>query len=100
MITIYSGGLVTKDPQSKRVLTVNWSDDFATGVTITPSVTITGPDSALTFDNLSVVDGRKAQMRLLGGTLNKKYTVTTHVITNESPAQEDDASFTVLIANK
>ena len=102
MTTIYAGGLERKDPQAKRLIQFNWDTRLASGVGIqTSTFTITGPDIALTKDNETIVTGnRKTSLRLLGGTLGATYVVTNHIITNESPAQEDDSSIKVLIEQK
>lgn len=101
---IYSGGLITKDPNSSEVFSFNWNDDLAAGVSITTSTfTITSPNEALplglTKDN-ETHDARSSSLRLLGGTLGKKYVVTNRIVTDESPTQTKDASVTVSIANK
>ena len=99
-ITIESGGLVTKDPNNAEVFTVDWDQErLAAAVTITTSTwTVTGPDSELSEDEASIVTGnRKTQIRLTGGTLHKRYTVTNRIVTNETPAQTLDASFDVWI---
>lgn len=94
---IRGGGLYIKDPQSKRVVTFDWSEDLAEGVTFASSTfVISGPDDALTQDN-DTHTGLTASVRLSGGTKGKKYTVTHRITTNETPAQEDDESITVLI---
>lgn len=99
--TIHTGGLYVKDPDAKRFVTVDWDqeDGLPDGVEIQTSTwAITGPDASLTYDNPSVLAGnRQAMVRLLGGTRGARYTVTNHVVTDESPAQEDDGSFDVLI---
>lgn len=97
---IHSGGLVTKDPNAIEVFVMDWdAEHLATGVTITTSDwEISGPDSALTQDQDSILSGnRKAQVRLTAGTVGKVYTVTNRIVTSETPAQTKDASFSVLI---
>lgn len=98
---IYSGGQITKDPDSQRVLSFLWGEEeLPSGVTIlTSTYAVTGPDALLTVDN-TTISGRTTTFRLLGGTLGKKYRVTNTITTDETPSQKDDASFTVLIANK
>lgn len=98
--TIYSGGLTTKDPQDKTVMVFNWEQFFDDGVTVSATLAVSGPDGALTLDNVSALSARKTKFRLLGGTLGKKYVITGHATSDEVPVQEKDASFTVLIANK
>jgi hypothetical protein len=97
---IHSGGLVTKDPDAIEVYVVDWdAEHLAASVTITTSSwVIAGPDSALTKDQESILSGsRKTQLRLTAGTLEGVYTVTNRIVTNETPAQTKDASFSVLI---
>lgn len=97
---IQSGGLVVKDPNSIEVFVVDWDrENLPEGVTITSSEwEISGRDAVLTSDQTSVISGsRKAQVRLSAGTLGYKYTVTNRIVTNETPAQTKDASFSVLI---
>lgn len=89
----YEGETITKDPNAARVIQWNWdARNLPTGVEITASSWIIGgPDSALTKDQESVVTGnRKTQVRLSGGTLGGKYTVTNRIVTNETPAQTKD----------
>jgi hypothetical protein len=102
MSSIDDGGLLTKDPQAIEVFTMDWdAQHLAVGVTIQTSTwTITGPDAILTKDNETIVTGnRKTRLRLTGGTLHRKYTVTNRIVTNESPAQTKDRSFIVQIVN-
>ena len=100
MMTIYSGGLIVKDPDSERVLRFNWADRLGDDVGIADSeFAVTGPDDELTIDNASI-SGQYAPFRLLGGTLGKTYTVRNRIVTNETPTQTLDASFKVLIQQK
>lgn len=94
---INGGGLYVKDPNSKRVVTFTWADDLDDGVTFAASeFVIDGPDNELTQDNDSD-SGLTASVRLIGGTLGKRYTLTHRITTDETPPQEDDESITVLI---
>jgi hypothetical protein len=97
-----SRSLVTKDPNSIEYFIVDWTDQLATAVTIVTSTwEIAGPNALLTKDQESVVTGnKKTQLRLSAGTLHRRYTVTNRIVTNETPAQTKDASFTVLIESK
>ena len=102
--TIYAGGLVIKDPNSSEVFSFNWDEDLNPGVSITTSTfTITCANEqlplGLTKDN-ETNTARTTTLRLIGGTLGKKYTVTNRIITDETPTQTKDASFTVSIANR
>lgn len=97
---INGGGLFVKDPNSKRVVTFDWSGDLEVGVTFTASTfIIDGPDTALTQDN-DTDTGLTASVRLIGGTPGAKYTLTHRITTSETPAQEDDESVTVLMQQK
>jgi hypothetical protein len=100
--TVRDRSQISKDPQAKRVIQFDWDEELATGVTISASTwTITGPDTALTKDNEAVATGnRQSSVRLIGGTVGATYTLTNHVTTNESPAQEDDASVDVFIRQR
>jgi hypothetical protein len=91
---------VKKDPGAKLVYELNWRalGWLATGASIVDhEVTIDGPDAVLTFDNDSIVDDDTVQFRLLAGTLGADYTVTIHIVTDETPVQEDDRSILVQI---
>lgn len=99
-VEIDSGGLLKKDPDAVRVYQMDYDQrSLDADATISTSTwSASGPDSSLTLDQASVVTGnRKTQIRLSGGTLNKVYTVTNRIVTNETPAQTIDASFDVLI---
>jgi hypothetical protein len=97
--TVRGGAQITKDPQAKRIIQFNWDDILGSGVSIvTSTFTIAGPDGVLTKDNEAIVAGaRKTSLRVLAGTVGATYTVTNHIITNETPAQEDDESIRVFI---
>lgn len=97
---IHSGGQITKDPNSEEFVTLEWgTKNLAIGVTIaTSAFTITGPDASLDFDNDDILTGgRSTTLRLTGGTLGKRYTVTNRIVTDETPTQTKDASFRVLV---
>lgn len=109
VITITENGLVTKDPSDIKVYLLDWDvQNLAVGATITTSVfTITpGPGSPatsadLTQDNASILTGsRKTQVRLSGGTLGQQYEVTNRIVTNETPAQTKERSFSILVQNR
>ena len=102
--TIYSGGLITKDPNNSEVFSFNWDKDLNAGVSITTSTfTITCANEqlplGLTKDN-ETNTARTTSLRLIGGTLGKKYTVTNRIVTDETPTQTKDASFTVKIESR
>ncbi len=97
---IHSGGQVTKDPNSEEFFTVDWdAEHLAAGVSIaTSDFVITGPDAALTFDSDDVLTGgRSTTLRLIGGTVGKRYIITNTIVTDETPTQTKDASFRVLV---
>src|SRR5579872_3670948 len=102
-ITIESGQGTRKDPNSIEVFEMDWdSQRLNPTVQIASSswiVTAPANDSTpITTDQPSILAGnRKTQVRLSAGTLWKKYTVTNRIVTNETPAQTLDASFTVVI---
>jgi hypothetical protein len=102
MTAIRSGGLVVKDPNSSEFYTFDWNHEHLPGgvEVSTSTFTVTGPDAILTVDQFGIFQGnRKTQVRLNGGTLGKKYTVTNRITTDQSPSQTKDASFRVLIQN-
>lgn len=98
-----TGSLVVKDPNDTgwpRV--IDWTDRLAdisdTEIVALSAWAITGPDSALTIDSgsQSIVTGSlKTQLKLSGGTLGRKYTVTNTI--TRSSGGRDDRSFQVLI---
>jgi hypothetical protein len=98
-LTINSGSLTVKDPDSIEEFTVDWTARLSAGALIASSIfTITGPDVALTQSNAVVLAGNLSTgVFLSGGTLGRLYTVTNEIVTNESPAQTLDASFRIKI---
>lgn len=102
MSIIPSGGLTEKDPNSVEFFVMDWDEELEDGVEISDSDwEISGVDAVLTKDNESIVAGnRSTRLRLSAGTLGKKYVVTNRIVTNESPSQTKDASFTVLVASQ
>lgn len=99
------GSVITKDTNADEPLGFDWTAwlaELGVGTIIMTSTwTITGPDSALTSHNPSIVApaNLKTQAYLSGGTLNATYTVVNRITTNNSPAVTEDESFTVLIVN-
>jgi hypothetical protein len=97
--------LKVKDPAATIAEGFDWTSYLAalgSDVTIAGSSwTRTGPDSALTVSNASIVTGAlKTQVLLAGGTLGATYTVTNRITTSSSPAVIDERSFDVLIENQ
>jgi hypothetical protein len=59
---------------------------------------ITGPDSALTFDNDDITNGGLyATLRLKGGTAGASYELTNTITTTETPSQTLQRSVTVVV---
>lgn len=103
--TIQPGELIVKDPSAQKVYIFNWTDyltDLGTGETIaSQTMTITGTDAVLTFDNSGIVVGNlKTQLRILAGTLGVRYTVTSRIVTNGTPVQTEERSFDVLVQDR
>lgn len=107
-VTIREGQMVTKDPADVKVYVMDWdTENLAVGVTITSSTwTLTAirpskTDAVLTKDSESILTGtRKTQVRLLAGTLGQTYEIANKIRTSETPYQEKERSFRVLIENK
>lgn len=101
--TLQPGDLITKDPQARKVYQFDWTGyltDLDEEIDAS-TMTITGPDGQLTIDSTSVVTGNlKTQVRLLGGTLGKRYRLTNHITTDGTPVNEDDRSVTILIQQR
>lgn len=103
------GQTLPKDPQDKLTHEFDWSAWLGATALITSSAwTISGgdtgggaPATVLTYDNAAIVSGsQKTTLRLLAGTVRKKYTVTNHIITNETPPQEKDKSIFIHIGEE
>lgn len=101
-MSIEPGDLKLKDPDSEKNAQFDWSGDLDAGVSIVAqAVTVSGPDSALVADNVSLAVGaQKVNYRLTGGTLGRKYTVTCRITTDELPEGRDDRSYRVLIQQR
>jgi hypothetical protein len=105
MTTLPAGGVLRKDPAGKNVVWFDWTQYLANLVSVqtiaTPTFTVTGDDALLTTDQIVAVDAnRQAQVRILGGTLGKRYQLTSHIVTNGVPPEEEDWSITVLVENQ
>lgn len=97
-MSIAPNSVVRKDPDSELVYEFDWSAWLGAAEIDTYAITIDGPDSDLTQDNDSLVSGnQKVDVRLLGGTVGKSYTVTCQIVTDEAVPQTEDASITVQI---
>jgi hypothetical protein len=99
--SIYGGGLVSKDPDSIEVFSVDWDRRLAPTVTIATSTwLIEGIDAVLTKTSPSILsDSRSTQVVLSAGTLGVTYIVINRIVTNEIPAQTMDEWFAVLMEN-
>lgn len=92
--TIRPGGTIPKDPADKVVLKFKFEDKLAAGVEISGVPTVVSSEAAVTIDNISLVDSNRAvRFRAVGGVAGTTSTITCHVVTNETPAQEFDRSF-------
>jgi hypothetical protein len=103
-LTIPAGSTIAKDPHAINVYWFNWTAYLANLVSAsaiaTPTFLISGPDSALTQDQVTSVDSaRQAQVRLSGGTPRAEYTLTSRIVTTGSPPETEDRSVKVLIEN-
>lgn len=99
------GDLITKDPDSSEPQGFDWTAylaELGSGVEIAGSEWfVSGPDSALDFENDTVLSGNlRTQCYLTGGTPNRRYKVTNRITTNAAPAVADDRSFYVRIVQK
>lgn len=95
------GGTIQKDPSAERFVSFDWSADLGDATIATSTFAITGPDSALTKDNPSILSpATSTTVRLLGGTNGKTYCLTNQIVTNESPTQTDERSVFIRIAEQ
>lgn len=99
------GDLVTKDPASTEPWGFDWTDWLAElGGSPTPIITestyrVSGKDAALTTEDATIVTGSlSTQVRLVGGTVGLRYTVTNRIVA--SSGDIDERSFKVLIQNR
>lgn len=103
--SIAAGGLVTKDPNARKVYLCDWdTNSLAVGVTIVSSTFTVTPLSPSTTDVALIADqpsilaaNRTTQVRLSAGTLGQLYKVLNQIVTNENPAQTKDLWFTVWV---
>lgn len=101
-MSIAPGTTVTKDPEAEKVYTFDWSAWLVGAAVITTSTfIISGPDTALEFDDDVILSpATSTQVLLTGGTIGKTYVVTNRIVTNESPAQTDDKSIKVKVVSE
>lgn len=102
-------GTEEQDPDAAIVRHFDWSAWFATestgviaSTTVVVAPTVADADAdPVTIDQVSLLTGnRKVQFRAQGGTAGRKYKVTCHILTDESPVQQDDRSFYLKIKEK
>lgn len=93
------GDLKLKDPGSVRTAAFNLDAYLAAGVhVVSPTVVTAGPDAGLTTSNVTLsTDRRSFTYQLAGGTLKKRYRVTAHFSTDETPPQTDSRSIDVQV---
>lgn len=95
------GEMLFKDPNAVLVYVFDWTAWLNGAQIASSSFTISGDDSALTKDAEQILSGNlKTSLRLSGGTLGERYTVTNRVVTNEATPQTDDRTVTFLIVQK
>jgi hypothetical protein len=100
-MSVRPGATIYHDPAESLIYTFDWSDWLVGAATISTSTfTISGPDSGLTKDNPSIPSGSTTtQVRVIGGTLGKVYTLTNTVVTSESPTQTAERSVLIAVRN-
>ena len=93
--------VLVKDPNDELIYEVDWTDWLGDDEIDTSTFTISSsPDGALTKDNAAIVTGnQKTVVRLLGGTVGKKFRITNQIVTDESPTETVERSFFVKIQN-
>jgi hypothetical protein len=105
--TIAEGGTVRKDPSAQRVYGMTWDANLPAGVQLTSSSWSVfaadgrADDGALTT-NTSTFNAalRTTQIVITGGTAGRKYRVSNHIVTNETPVQVDERSFFVEVEER
>lgn len=106
-LTIQAGGVIMFDPSDKRLIEFDWDPVLPTNAEISSQVwtiTVIRQQGAtiLTKDNESIQTGnRSTQVRLLAttATTGDSYWINHKVTTNESPAQEIEQRFRVVVQN-
>lgn len=96
------GDLILKDPDSIEPQGFDWTAWLAElGATISSSTWSVTPATspALTLSSASIVTGNlRTQVKLSGGSLGVRYTVTNHIVADDG--SEDDRSFDVQVKNR
>ena len=101
-MSVPTDSIIEKDPSAIMFYEFNWTDWLGTALISTSTFTVSNaPDAALTKDNPAIVSGSlRTRVRLLGGTVGKKYRLTNQIVTNENPAQTEEASVFIRIVDK
>jgi hypothetical protein len=101
-MSLPTGSTVIKDPSATQwAKGIDWTDYCAERSTTISSSTwaIAGPDSNLTVVTSSIVTGSlKTQLKLSGGTVGARYTVTNAITT--AVGGVDHRSFIVLVQDR
>jgi hypothetical protein len=90
------GYLIFKDPNASKEYSIDYSRWLVDGDTII-SCNWTVPDGINKADEGIFPGDTKVWVKLSGGTLNKNYCITAHIVTAQG--REDDQSFRVVIRN-
>lgn len=102
--TIYAGDLLTHDPSDSRLYVSDWDErNLAAGVELADAGTFTiePNDGELVIEDATLVAGnRTVRFRMRGGVLGRRYRVHHAVTTDESPSQDKEQSFYVLVQNR
>ncbi len=91
-----------KDPAATLDYTGSWEKLLAVGESLASSTwSIDGPDAALVIgvDEYAPTFGAtSATLWLSGGTEDATYTITNHVVTDNTPPRIDERSFSLTVA--
>jgi hypothetical protein len=107
--TIAPGDQMSKDPHDHVVLVWNWADSLMkpqvrlldAGQFSVAAVQPHESPPTLTVDRQELMaDGQHVRFRMNGGRRGTLYTVAHQIVTNESPAQEIQRSFFVLVEER
>jgi hypothetical protein len=101
-IRIHTGGLLKLDPDADEAFEVDWNaQHLPQGVGLTSSTwVVAGVRGAASLDDHDPAAGRVTRVFLngiTGITEGQKYRITNRIVTDTTPPETKDASFTVLI---
>jgi hypothetical protein len=97
------GAWIAKDPESRLVYTMDWSQWLSTGQTVT-AVTYTHNSRAndpdpIVINSQGIIDaGTKTYAEISGGQEGKTYTITAAITTDDSAT--DRRSFKILVQRR